>query len=267
MNDLDSRLHAMHANPTTAVKMEIVVPVASMHREPNHASMQTTQALYGEKLNVFEVRDGWLWCQLERDLYVGFISADAASEALTNPTHRIATPSTLLYSQPHIKSQPIVILPMNALAEVVSDDGKFATLSNGKFIYVSHLKLLSNVESDFVAVAESFVGTPYYWGGKTVHGLDCSGLVQTSLQACGMNALRDTDMQEKQLGQNLMINDLDGLRRGDLIFWKGHVGIMTDDKTLLHANGHHMLTVREPLADAVQRIALTGSQITSIKRF
>jgi cell wall-associated NlpC family hydrolase len=267
MNDLDSRLHAMHAKPDMAVKMEIVVPVVTVHREPDIASMQTTQALYGEKLNVFEVRDGWLWCQLERDGYVGYVVASAASATLTTPTHRVAATSTLLYSKPDIKSQPVVILPMNATAEVIADDGRFATLSSGKFIYASHLKPLNSAESDFVAVAEKFLGSPYYWGGKTVHGLDCSGLVQTSLQACGVNALRDTDMQERQLGKNLMINDLDGLQRGDLIFWKGHVGIMADDKTLLHANGHHMMTVKEPLADAVQRIAQTGSQITSIKRF
>ena len=248
-------------------RMEIIVPFASMHREPSATSMQTTQALFGEKLNVLEIENGWLQCQLERDGYEGYIAEASVSEALSVPTHRVATPSTLMYPQADIKSQPAVILPMNAQFEVVSSDEKFAMLSNGKFVYLNHLKRIGDFETDFVAVAEKFLDVPYYWGGKTIHGLDCSGLVQTALEACGVQALRDSGMQEKQLGRNLMINDLDGLRRGDLIFWKGHVGIMTDDKILLHANGHHMMTVKEPLSEAVERIIQTGSQITNIKRF
>ncbi len=140
----------------------------------------------------------------------------------------------------------------------------FRRLSNGKYVFTEHVKPLNKFESDFVNVAEKFLDVPYYWGGKTAQGLDCSGLVQTSLEVCGISSPRDTDMQETQLGQKLMVNDLDGLHRGDLVFWKGHVGIMTDQKTLLHANGYHMMTVKEPLAEAVARIA---DPITSIKRF
>jgi cell wall-associated NlpC family hydrolase len=247
--------------------MEITDPVAAMHGEPSSSSRQTTQALFGEKIWVSETHDGWLHCQLERDGYEGYIAAVSASESTSAPNHRVAVPSTFMYPQPDIKSQPALALPMNARLEVVSSDEKFAKLSNGKFVYAAHLKSAADFETDFVEVAERFLHVPYCWGGKTVHGLDCSGLVQTSLEACGVHATRDAVMQEKQLGRNLMINDLDGLLRGDLVFWKGHVGIMTDDRMFLHANGHHMLTVKEPLAKAVERIALTGSQVTSIKRF
>jgi cell wall-associated NlpC family hydrolase len=125
---------------------------------------------------------------------------------------------------------------------------------------------VDSFESDFVAVAEMYRHVPYYWGGKSVHGLDCSGLVQLSLEACGIRALRDTDMQESTLGERLMLNDLDSLQRGDLVFWKGHVGIMTDSETLLHANGHHMMAVAEPLKEAVARIAARYGQVTSIRR-
>ena len=119
---------------------------------------------------------------------------------------------------------------------------------------------------DFVGVAERFRHVPYYWGGKSVQGLDCSGLVQLALEACGIACPRDSDMQEQGLGTALQINDLDGLRRGDLVFWNGHVGIMTDSSTLLHANGHHMMVVAEPLREAVDRIAGQHGQITSLKR-
>ena len=278
MPDLDNRLHAWRPDLADAklrgridakrfvegVSMEVVVPVATIHREASSTAMQTTQALFGERLLAFEIRDDWVWCQLEWDGYVGYIAKAAVSNDLTNPTHRISVPTTFLYPLPDIKSQAPVNLPMNSKLEIATSDEKFSRLSNGKYVFTKHVKPLNEYESDFVSIAEKFLDVPYYWGGKTAQGLDCSGLVQTSLEACGISSPRDTDMQERLLGQNLLINDLDGLRRGDLVFWKGHVGIMVDQKTLLHANGHHMMTVKESLAEAVTRIA---DPITSIKRF
>ena len=278
MSDLDNRLHAYRPDLADVklrgridakrfvegVSMEVVVPVSTIHREASSTAMQTTQTLFGERLMAFEIRDDWIWCQLERDGYVGYIAKAAVSNDLTNPTHRVSVPSTILYPMPDIKSQAPVNLPMNAKLKIVDGDEKFLKLSNGKYVFTNHVRPLNEFEADFVSVAEKFLDVPYYWGGKTAQGLDCSGLVQTSLEVCGISSPRDTDMQEKQLGQNLMINDLDGLRRGDLVFWKGHVGIMVDQRTLLHANGYHMMTVKEPLAEVVTRIA---NPITSIKRF
>jgi cell wall-associated NlpC family hydrolase len=246
--------------------MEIVAPVASMRREPSATAMQTTQALLGEKISVFESHNGWLWCQLRRDSYVGYIRAEFASDAQSRSTHRVATLSTLLYPAPDLKSQPAVSVPLNAAIEIVEAGEKFSRLSNGTYVFSQHVKSIDDYEPDFVSIAEKFLGVPYYWGGKTHQGLDCSGLLQISLEACGIASLRDSDLQEEQLGQPLIASGLSSLRRGDLVFWDGHVGVMTDDKHLLHANAHHMMTVEEPLADAVQRIAATGSQITSMKR-
>ena len=278
MAEHDSRLHAFRPDLADVrlqgrvdanrfvegVAMEVVVPVATLHREASVTAMQTTQALFGERLLAFEIKGDWVWGQLERDGYVGYIAKASVSNDLTNPTHRVSVPSTFLYPVPDIKSQPPVNLPMNARLQIIANDEKLSRLSNGKYVFTNHVRPLNEFESDFVSVAEKFLDVPYYWGGKTAQGLDCSGLVQTSLEVCGISSPRDTDMQERQLGQNLMINDLDGLRRGDLVFWKGHVGIMTDQKTLLHANGHHMMTVKEPLAEAVARIA---DPVISIKRF
>ena len=280
MSELDKRLHAFRVDLADArlqglvnakrfvegKSMEVTTPFVTVHREPSISAMQTTQAFFGEKITCFEEKDGWIWCQLAYDGYVGYISKAGVSKDVTNPTHRVAVPSTYMYLQPDIRSQPAVVLPMNARLEIVENDEKFSKLSNGKYVFTKHIKPLNEVEADFVSVAEMYCDVPYYWGGKTAQGLDCSGLVQISLEACGILSLRDTDMQETQLGQNLLINDLDGLRRGDLVFWKGHVGIMTDQRTLLHANGYHMMTVKEPLAEAVSRIASTDGQVTSIKR-
>jgi cell wall-associated NlpC family hydrolase len=150
---------------------------------------------------------------------------------------------------------------MNTELCVTGTDGDFLVLASGRHIYASHAN--TGKQSDFVSVAEQFLHTPYLWGGKTVMGIDCSGLVQTAMHASGVEAPRDSDMQEQGLG-----TDISGqtLQRGDLIFWKGHVGILQDGMTLLHANGHHMMVVSEPLQVAIDRIAAKGSAVTAVKR-
>lgn len=246
--------------------MQVVEPVVSIRKAPRFDSMQVTQALMGERIRVFDIQEGWAFGQLCRDSYVGFASVEALSLILTEPTHRVWAPSTFLYPAANVKSQPAIVITMNAIVQVIAGDENFAQIADGSFVYRAHLRPIGENEVDFVAVAEKFKHVPYYWGGKSVHGLDCSGLVQLSLEACGIACRRDSDMQEESLGSRLMVNDLDGLRRGDLVFWDGHVGIMIDAQTLLHANGHHMQTVAEPLHDAVDRIAATGKPVTSVRR-
>jgi len=247
--------------------MQVIEPVISVHKQPRFDAMQITQALMGETVKLFAEEEGWAWVQLTRDGYVGYVNANALSSSPVAPSHRVAVPSTFLYPEASLKSQPALSITLNAQVTVVDESGAFSRLSNGHFVFAAHLKGTDEYETDFVAVAEWFRHVPYYWGGKSAQGLDCSGLVQLALEATGLPALRDSDMQEETLGHKLMANDLDSLRRGDLVFWNGHVGIMTDDRTLLHANGHHMMVVAEPLKDAVERIAARYGQLTSIRRF
>lgn len=246
--------------------MQVVYPVISVHKSPRADAMQLTQALMGEMVKLFHAEDGWAFVQLTRDGYVGYVNDNALSPSLVEPTHRVAVPSTFLYPDASLKTQPAVLVTLNAALSVVEESGGYSRLSTGRFVFTAHLKPIGTVEQDFVGVAEMFRHVPYYWGGKSALGLDCSGLVQVALEACGVAALRDSDMQEETLGSKLMLNDLDCLQRGDLIFWKGHVGIMVDERTLLHANGHHMMVVAEPLKDAVERIAARYGEITSIRR-
>ena len=191
------------------------------------------------------------------------------SKALTQdiaiPTHRVHVLRSFLFGGPSIKLPPMATLSMGSRVAIMGTKDQFAITHRGHYVIADHLKPVDTTESDFVAVAERFIGIPYFWGGKTSLGLDCSGLVQVSLDAAGIAVPRDTDMQEKAVGEPLPLDA--ELKRGDLIFWKGHVGIMRDAHELLHASGHQMLVVSEPLLVAVQRIESKGAgSITSIRR-
>lgn len=242
---------------------------ADLRREPVPDAMLDTQALHGEIVTVYDQdEDGWSWVQLERDSYVGYLHSSALARDTAKPTHRVHVLRTFSYGGPSIKVLPVATLSMNSRVTIVGHKDQFAITHRGHYIFADHLMPIDQTETDFVAVAERFLNAPYFWGGKTSLGLDCSGLVQNALEAVGHFAPRDTDMQEKSLGTACAISDdLTGLRRGDLVFWKGHVGIMQNAKDILHASGHQMLVVSEPLSVTRDRILAKGAgPITSIKR-
>jgi len=242
---------------------------ADMRRQPYPDAPLDTEALHGEIFIEYECDDeGWSWGQLERDSYVGFVPSKALTLDEMAPTHRVSVLRSFLYGGPSIKLPPMAALSIGSCVTVVDHKDQFAITHRGHCLIADHLVPVDHYETDFVSIAERFIGIPYYWGGKTSLGLDCSGLVQIALDTIGQSAPRDSDMQEKQLGRALEIDgSLSALKRGDLIFWKGHVGIMRDAVTLLHASGHHMLVVSEPFSEAVARIAAKNAgPITSIKR-
>ena len=245
----------------------LIAPVAALRRAAAAGSAQETQAIYGETIVVYEVKDGWAWGQLERDSYVGYLEANSLGP-LEQATHRIDALRTHAYPGPSIKLPPVRALPFSAQIAVRSTTGDFALTADGLHLWARHLQPLAQTAPDFVAVAERFLGAPYLWGGRTPQGVDCSGLVQTALAAAGVEAPRDSDQQERQLGAPIAGgNALSDLRRGDLVFWKGHVGVMRDAKTLLHASGWHMSVVSERLSDARERISEKACEpITSIRR-
>ena len=247
--------------------MQVRDAALPLRRAPAPDGAVDTEALLGESVTVYDEEEGFAWCQLARDGYVGYLAADGLASPGPGPTHRVSVPRTFVYPGPSIKLPPLMIVSMGALLHVTGARGEFALTPQG-CVFAAHLAATGAPEPDFVAVAERFLHTPYLWGGRTGIGLDCSGLVQTALAAAGVAAPRDSDMQEKELGRPLAA-DAPGLhlRRGDLVFWKGHVGVMRDAEFLLHANGHHMMVVSEPLETARARILAAGSgPVTSIRR-
>jgi len=240
---------------------------APLRRAPDAEAPLETEALHGEIAVVYEESGDWAWAQLARDSYVGYLPT-AALAAPVEPTHRVAALRTHAYPRASVREPPRFALSLGALLRVERLDGDFAVTRDGLYVYARHLARIDSFEPDFVAVAERFVETPYLWGGRTSEGIDCSGLIQSALGAAGIRAPRDSDMMEAALGAPLPVEDaLNRLRRGDLIFWKGHVGVMRDAETLLHANGWRMKVVSEPLNEARARIAdQTQGAITSIRR-
>ncbi|MCH9808716.1 MAG: C40 family peptidase [Alphaproteobacteria bacterium] len=246
---------------------QVIVPSVQIRNRPGLDAPVDTEALYGEIVVVYDIKDGWAWLQLLRDGYVGYAEIAALTDVVEWPTHRVKALGTFIYPDPDIKKPPIAHLSLNSAVSVVSQEDQFYRLSNGGYITIRHLAEEESFARDFVDVAERFMGTPYLWGGRTRLGIDCSGLVQVALEAAGISAPRDSDMQRDELGTDLLIpEDYEGLHRGDLVFWPGHVGIMADGIMLLHANAHHMAVTIEPLPEAVERIARASSRPTAIKR-
>lgn len=230
---------------------------AGLHPRPDPTAPFDTVLLFGELFRVLEMVDGWAWGQAVLDGYVGYVATRALAPAPADPPdHAVWAMACQLYREPKLKQAPAGILPFAARVRVVARQDGYARIDGGLWAPEPLLRPLSSPAADWVSVAERFGGVPYVWGGRSSSGVDCSGLVQLALQAAGKDCPRDTDMQAAMLGRTLAEDAPPD--RGDLVFWRGHVGIMTDAGTLLHANAHHMATASEPLADAIARIAATG---------
>jgi cell wall-associated NlpC family hydrolase len=258
-------------------EMEVIAPQAPLRREPRPDAPLDSEALKGERVTIYDIdAEGWAWGQLAADNYVGWLPSAALAAPGPTPTHKLTALRSFVFPKPSIKLPPVEALPFGAKLNVTHMADRWAVTSSGGqlssgYVPAAHIAPVGETERDFVAVAERFLGTPYLWGGKTVLGLDCSGLVQIALAACGVPSPRDSDMQERALGA-LVEHQARSfeLQRGDLIFWNGHVAIARDRETLVHANAFHMAVVIEPAGEAMSRIrgedGETGGEITSVRR-
>jgi cell wall-associated NlpC family hydrolase len=251
----------------TGEEFEVVEAIAAVREAASAGSMLATQALKGERVTIYDRSgEGWAWGQLNADGYVGWLPDGALAKPAAVATHKVTAIRTFAFPGPSIKLPPADTLVMGSLLTVAREDGPFAVTRDGLYVPSRHIGTVDRHESDFVTVAERFVGTPYLWGGKSSLGIDCSGLVQISLSAAGTGCPRDSDMQQDGLGRTLDATESKSPKRGDLIFWKGHVAIVRDTHSIVHANAHHMAAVIEDTAGAIARIKAAGSEITAIKR-
>ncbi|WP_376742044.1 C40 family peptidase [Pseudorhizobium tarimense] len=277
---LDRRLHAFRPDLAdeglrgqveadrfvTGTAARIGVPVAALRPAPDMSRGIDTELLLGETVRVFDRQDGWGWVQADQDAYVGYLPEAHLGEPET-PTHIVTVQRTFRYPEPELRRPPVSVLSMGSRVRITGEaetrGTRYLTLADGSALIASHcLPIGAKTAEDYVDVAVRFVETPYLWGGRSGFGIDCSALVQLSLMMTGRSVPRDSDMQA-EIGAPI---EREELRRGDLVFWKGHVGIMEDKKTLLHANGHTMTVAREDLAATIERIAWLYSRPTAFRR-
>jgi cell wall-associated NlpC family hydrolase len=242
--------------------------ILALRHEPSDDAPLDTELLHGETVVVYDEHNGWAWLQNETDGYVGYARADALGPLLGPLTHRVAALRSFVFPGPDLKTPPRDLLSLHAGIRVTGQDGRYSRLSNGGWIYSAHLSAAERFEDDHAAVALRFLGTPYLWGGRSSIGLDCSGLVQLSLARCGRHVPRDTDMQAAGIGRPVdFAGDESVLRRGDLVFWKGHVGIWVDPEHFVHANATDMMVAVGPLAAIAARIEAAGAgPVTAVRR-
>ncbi len=285
MSAHDRRLHAFRADLAderlrgkieaerfvSGRSARIAVPAADLRRAPRPDAAMDSQILFGDDVRVFEEAEGWAWVQAERDGYVGYISDTAVGPVASEITHVVSAPRTFIYPGPDMKLPRTGELSIGSRVTVVdfakTRGTRYAVLSSGEALIAGHLVAKDGIAEDYVAVAETLLNTPYLWGGSSGFGIDCSGLVQLSLRMTGRDVLRDTDMQAETIGSAIDAGrNHEKLERGDLVFWRGHVAIMTDADNMIHANGHTMLVSREPLRAAIERISYLYGGPTGFRR-
>ncbi|MEZ2130252.1 MULTISPECIES: NlpC/P60 family protein [unclassified Sinorhizobium] len=249
-------------------KARVAIPVAALRPKPDLAMGIDTELLLGEEVTVFDRADGWCWVKALADGYVGYLPERTLGEPQPEPTHVIAVQRSFVYPEPELRKPHVGVLSMGSRIKVVGEaetrGNHYVLLEDGTALYAAHCRPLGyNDGGDYVEIATRFMETPYLWGGRSGFGIDCSGVVQLALQMTGRAAPRDTDMQASGLGR---VIDRSELRRGDLVFWKGHVAIMEDPETIIHANGHTMTVARENFEAAVKRIGWLYDQPTGYRR-
>ena len=251
----DERINVADA-ATSPLRMQVSSGVTALRSKPEPDAIMTSQALHGEIVHLHREQGEFGFVQCERDRYAGWALMESLSAPVVEPTHRISALRTYAFSEADLKSAPHYLLSLGAELWVEDESGGYFKDVRGGWITNKHVVDIDAYEDDPAAIAERFIGAPYLWGGRESLGLDCSGLTIAAYGACGVLLPRDSDMQFAWSGENISDWDQPGvLTRGDLVFWKGHVGIMSDSEHVIHANAHHMATAKEKLSGAIERIA------------
>lgn len=248
---------------------QVIGDGVSLRFTPSTSAATESQLVYGETFTVYEDRNGWAWGRNERDGYVGYVPSNCLRDEVSETDHQVVTRSTYLYPAPDIKMPPSAKISMSAQVKAVDVEGNFLQIDSGEWIFARHLVQTAYIMPDLISTAFKFMGTPYLWGGRSCHGLDCSSLVQFALRMAGIDVPRDSDLQAAAIGVEVPMknpNDLSGIEDGDLIFFPGHVGFYVEHWRFLHANAYDMQVSVHNLSDVLDRANAEDAGITCIRR-
>lgn len=258
----DIAVAGIHFAPHYAAPMMVsgVLPAAVMRGSPSLDADQTSELLFGEGFALLDLTGGWAWGYSLADHYVGYLAAEALGAPIA-PTHRVDMIEASLHSAPDAATGGPAVLPRGALV-MGETEGEWLKTAHG-YLPIAALVEVGSEHDDPAAIAESMVGTPYLWGGRTAKGIDCSGLVQLAWASAGVQLPRDSDLQLAALGVDKDVDQAD-LARGDLVFFPGHVGIMADSQNIIHASRQWMEVRVESLAEVAKRSAAKGNDVPVI---
>lgn len=246
---------------TRAEPMQVAHPVIDLRRQPD--GKRDRQLLFGDAVTVLHHAGEWRLIRAEKDGFHGYVPARTLGP-VQSPTHRVSARATHAYERPDLKSPDLASLSFGSRITARSETAGFIE-TNAGFVPRQHVHNIDHIDTDPVCVAELFLGTPYLWGGNSGTGIDCSGLVQAACLACGIRCPGDSDQQCDQLGT--LLPPESPYRRNDLLFWKGHVALVTDPQTMLHANAGDMAVAEEGIEAGIARILDQGDgPVTAHKR-
>ena len=244
------------------------IPFAALMTKPDRGALQASECLYGEAFTVYDERDGWAWGQCGHDGYVGYVAAKALAGDAPQPTHWVTAARSLVFPDAKGEYPPARGFSMRSLVAVADAAGDYARLADGGWMFAPHLAPVGESRPGFIAHAKKFLGAPYMWGGRGGLGIDCSGLIQVSMAAAGIDCPRDSDQQREALGEDLGIpDDHATLKAGDVVFFPGHVGFYLGDGRFLHASSFDMMVSVHPFADVLARVrARHGKDVLKVRR-
>lgn len=245
----------------------IRVNLADIYNNTSTEKQLSTQAMLGEKIEIYQEEENHYWCRLVKDGYVGFIDKFSITKTPVSDFKTITVPRAFAFAEPSIKTTDPVVLYAQSNIEIFEQDESFNTTTHG---FIPNQYFEHNTENrDFTSFAGQYISAPYLWGGKTIDGLDCSALVQLALQSINIECPRDSDQQCEHFKEfSIEFENLAKIhfQRGDLLFWSGHVAICSAQNELLHANAHFMRTIKEPLDKALQRMEKQGYALKQVSR-
>ena len=236
--------------------------VLNIHRKPSKFSEVTSQILYGEKFKILSKNKGWIKIKTSFDNYIGYIKSRKYLDYY-KPTHKISSLKANIYNKPNIKTK--YFLPFASKVSIIQENKKFIKFEKNKWIKKKDIKTIKHIEKNYLKILRLFLKTKYLWGGKTHKGIDCSAILQLFFYYNNKFYPRDTIDQirySKEVKRKKF-------KKGDIIFWKGHVAICIDSKKLIHAYGPEKKVLIMPIKETLDRIEKTAKlvikKISSIK--